>query len=115
MQLRTILLGLLLIGYSSNSSAQFSTGEDLFLAQNACYSNDDIAKCNAVIEFIKVVTSTAMVSHENKPFCFPDRVYLGTMDTIVEKYLKENRAALDDSAPEVVIDALKQAYPCEDK
>jgi hypothetical protein len=100
-----LLVGLLLLAASGSASADYFSGNDL---------NQELLSSGRVIDiamFRGYVAGVQDVSN-GQLFCVPEDVPLSQASAIVQKYLSDNPRLWNKPAKDLVVRALRSAYPC---
>ncbi len=77
-------------------------------------SIEDVACFTYIQGFVEgAETHEVSKPKDRKPWCLPDEATVSQARLVVEKYMQDNSATLDQSAASIVRSALQRAFPCQ--
>ena len=110
--MRVTLVGVGLASIPVFSFAQTERGTDLLPRLDALAAQNGGFDAGAGIGYVRGVADTLRVSGA---LCTPERVSVGQLGMVVQKFLRDNPAQLHRDAAALTIKALMDNFPCKSK
>ena len=109
---RAAVIGVGLASIPLGSLAQSETGNDLLQRLDAFATSNPGFSSGAGVGYVRGVADTLRVSGA---VCVPERVSVGQLGMVVQKFLRDNPAQLHRDATVLTIKALMENFPCKGK
>lgn len=113
--MKRLVAAIMLALLAQSASANFVDGTKLnewsdsyYRWQNGKTSDNDALQATMYLGYLQAVFDSYAYAH----VCSPETTRLSQIEAIVRQYVKMNPKTWGDTAPTIIIRALKEAFPC---